>query len=68
MIKIGYLFCDRFDPERFAQPPAEYVYEPYGFAGNRRCPGVALSQIILRAILTLIFSKFEVGTAHNAYI
>lgn len=55
----------RFDPDRFSEEniksrPA-YAFQPFGFAGNRMCPGYKLSSIGSVVLLVTILKKFRVN-------
>lgn len=57
------VICCRFDPDRFSPEnrrniPA-YAFEPFGFAGKRKCPGYKFDLIGMPIYLSVILRKFK---------
>ncbi|XP_013381186.1 cytochrome P450 20A1 [Lingula anatina] len=55
---------DKFDPDRFSpEKVAErhpYSFQPFGFAGNRKCPGYRFAYAQVATVLANILLKFQV--------
>ncbi|KAF6040900.1 hypothetical protein EB796_000741 [Bugula neritina] len=66
---IGTLLSDKnlwkdpetFNPDRFNERPPPYAFEPFGFAGKRKCPGYRLSEIEANIFLVLTIKQFKVA-------
>lgn len=60
---------DKFDPDRFSceneakLPP--FSFEPFGFAGKRKCPGYNFSFAEVKVILSLLLRAFRIELAHG---
>lgn len=62
----------RFDPDRFSEEniklrPA-YTFQPFGFAGNRMCPGYKLGSIGAVVLLVTILKKFRVNLVEGQVV
>ena len=58
----------RFDPDRFSedrmQELPQYAFEPFGFAGKRKCPGYRFSLAEVSVLLAkLLCSGLKFGLA-----
>ena len=57
----------RFDPDRFSSEKAALLprlsFEPFGFAGKRKCPGYKLSTAESKVLLASVVRKFRVELA-----
>lgn len=54
----------RFDPERFSEENVKsrshYAFEPFGFAGKRKCPGYKLAILEALTILSSLVQAFRI--------
>ncbi|CAD5119591.1 DgyrCDS8193 [Dimorphilus gyrociliatus] len=50
---------DQFMPERFDENVEPFQFEPFGFAGKRKCPGHKLSMLEMTVSLTTLLRDFE---------
>ena len=51
----------RFDPDRFNRKIPAFGFEPFGFAGKRKCPGYRLTELEAQMLLVLALKQFKVG-------
>ncbi len=52
----------RFDPDRFSPQNVKklkYAFEPFGFAGGRKCPGYRFSYVETTIALSFLLRKFR---------
>ena len=60
MLTAAFLYC-RFDPSRFdAENKSTYSFVPFGFAGQRKCPGYLFSYVEVATFLVAILRKYKV--------
>jgi len=62
------MFVCRFDPDRFSedrmQQLPQFAFEPFGFAGKRKCPGYRFSLAEVSVLLAkLLRSGLKFGLA-----
>jgi len=50
-----------FNPDRFNEKLPAYAFEPFGFAGKRKCPGYRMSELEGQMLLILILKNFKVS-------
>ncbi len=54
----------RFDPERFSpentKSRSSYAFQPFGFAGKRKCPGYQFAYAEATVAMSIILRKFKV--------
>ncbi|XP_067944170.1 cytochrome P450 20A1-like [Watersipora subatra] len=51
---------DEFDPDRFNKKIPAYGFEPFGFAGKRKCPGYRLTELESQMFIVLALKRFKV--------
>ena len=58
-------FHCRFDPERFSDKNRKSIpscgFEPFGFAGKRKCPGYQLTYLEASVIISDLVRRFKVN-------
>ena len=63
---VNNLLC-RFDPERFCEGAEtsrpSFSYEPFGFAGKRKCPGYRFSLSEATILLAFLLRSFKFSLA-----
>ena len=56
---------EKFDPERFNEENCKnipkFAFEPFGFAGGRKCPGYRFSLVEATIFLADVLRKFEIS-------
>ena len=59
----------RFDPERFSEDKVKsrhpLAFQPFGFAGKRKCPGYRFAYYEAYVFLSAIYRNFEVELAEG---
>ena len=54
----------RFDPERFSEKEVKtrhpMAFQPFGFAGKRKCPGYRFSNAELAVVLSVLLRRFKI--------
>ena len=60
---IYFLFHFRFDPERFSPENSKgrekFSFEPFGFAGKRKCPGYRFAYFETTVVLVKLVKNFK---------
>lgn len=58
---------DRFDPDRFSEENSrdrpQFAFQPFGFAGKRKCPGFRFSYMEATALMAVLCRKFRLRLA-----
>ena len=59
-----HLICFRFDPERFNAEETKkrhpMAFQPFGFAGKRKCPGYRFSYAEVAVVLSVLLRRFKI--------
>ncbi len=54
----------RFDPERFSNEEVKkrhpMAFQPFGFAGKRKCPGYRFSYAEVAVVLSVLLRRFKI--------
>lgn len=50
---------DTFMPERFDKPSKPFEFEPFGFAGGRKCPGHKITMVEMTMALITLLKDFK---------
>ena len=54
----------RFDPERFSESEVKkrhpMAFQPFGFAGKRKCPGYRFSYAEIAVVLSVLLRRFKI--------
>ena len=63
--KIRHMLYFRFDPERFIPEKRKnipsYAFEPFGFAGKRKCPAYRLAYAEVSLLLADLVRRFHIN-------
>ena len=55
---------DKFDPERFSDKEVKnrhpMAFQPFGFAGKRKCPGYRFSNAEIAVVLSVLLRRFKI--------
>ena len=61
---LVFILYGRFDPERFSEDSVKsrhpLAFQPFGFAGKRKCPGYRFAYYEAYVFLSAIYRNFEV--------
>ena len=61
---LVFILYGRFDPERFSEDNVKsrhpLAFQPFGFAGKRKCPGYRFAYYEAYVFLSAIYRNFEV--------
>ena len=57
----GFLSFNRFDPDRFSEKNKKnrhpYAFQPFGFAGKRKCPGYKYAYLESVVVLATVLRR-----------
>lgn len=66
---LVFILYGRFDPERFREDKVKsrhpLAFQPFGFAGKRKCPGYRFAYYEAYVFLSAIYRNFEVELAEG---